>query len=328
MNKLHLTMQRFNGDVAKDRNTYIGGSDAGTIMGVNPWKSPYMLWLEKTKQVEPVEISGKLAVWFGTEEEEIVAKRFTFETGKKVKRSNFEYSCKEYPFLIGHVDRLVIGEDAGLECKTTSAWNKTNYENGDIPPQYYWQCIHYLMLTGKSKWYIAVKKDNTQFHILQVERNNEHIDALLNAERTFWGCVVNIIHPPSIDGSVSTADGLNKRYQNTIDDTFDLSYSRSITKALQEREEISNQIKVLEEMRTEKDNVIKSELGEHTQGFTAGFMLSWKNQTRENFNLKKFKKDFPNAYKNLAEEYPEALKACATESSSRTLRITKRKEEN
>ena len=295
MNKLHLTMQRFNGDVAKDRNTYIGGSDAGTIMGVNPWKSPYMLWLEKTKQVEPVEISDKLAVWFGTEEEEIVAKRFTFETGKKVKRSNFEYLCKEYPFLIGHVDRLVIGEDAGLECKTTSAWNKTDYENGDIPPQYYWQCIHYLMLTGCEKWYIAVKKDNTQFHILQIERNDDHIDTLLSAERAFWDLVVNNT-APDIDGSESTSNALQKRYQNDTQDVIDLSYSSTVTQCLQSIQEVDVQIDALNKIKAEYQNKIKAEIGDHEGGFTAAYKVSWKTQNRSSIDAKRLESEHPEIY--------------------------------
>ena len=33
------------------------------------------------------------------------------------------YRSKEHPFMIADVDRLVVGEDAGLECKTASAYN-------------------------------------------------------------------------------------------------------------------------------------------------------------------------------------------------------------
>ena len=88
MEKLTLYKKSFSGDPAKDRRKFIGGSDTGTIMNVNPWKSQYELWLEKTGQLEPDDISDKLQVWFGTEEEEIVAKRFCLETGKSVRRSN------------------------------------------------------------------------------------------------------------------------------------------------------------------------------------------------------------------------------------------------
>lgn len=48
------------------RNKGIGGSDAGVIMGDNQWKSKYQLWLEKTGQAEPEDISGKESVYWGT----------------------------------------------------------------------------------------------------------------------------------------------------------------------------------------------------------------------------------------------------------------------
>ncbi len=35
----------------EDRKKGIGGSDVGQFLGLNKWKSPYQLWLEKTGQV-------------------------------------------------------------------------------------------------------------------------------------------------------------------------------------------------------------------------------------------------------------------------------------
>lgn len=68
------------------RNKGIGGSDAGVIAGVNPWKSPFKLWLEKTGQAEPDDLSDNEAVLWGIKLEPIVAERFTEVTGKKVHR--------------------------------------------------------------------------------------------------------------------------------------------------------------------------------------------------------------------------------------------------
>ena len=35
------------------RNQGIGGSDAGVVLGVNPYKTPLSLYLEKTGQISP-----------------------------------------------------------------------------------------------------------------------------------------------------------------------------------------------------------------------------------------------------------------------------------
>ena len=48
------------------RSTTIGGSDAAAILGLNPYKSPYALWAEKTGKVIPEDISQKEAVRLGT----------------------------------------------------------------------------------------------------------------------------------------------------------------------------------------------------------------------------------------------------------------------
>lgn len=314
MEKLTLYRKPFSGDPAKDRHKFIGGSDAGTIMNVNPWKSQYELWLEKTGQLEPDDISNKLQVWFGTEEEEIVAKRFCLETGKSVRRSNMTYLCKEYPFLAGHVDRMVVGENAGLECKTTSAWNKTAYQDGEIPPQYYWQCMHYMMLTGCEKWYIAVKKDNTQFHILQIDRNDDYIDALLSAEQAFWDLVVNNT-VPEIDGSESTSNALQKRYSDDTRDVIDLSYSSTVTQCLQSIQDVDVQIDALNKIKAEYQNKIKAEIGEHEGGFTAAYRVSWKTQNRSSIDAKRLEAEHPDIYQNY-------LKT----TQSRVFKITKIKE--
>ena len=64
------------------RKGSIGGSDAAAIVGLNPYKSAYALWAEKSGKVEPEDISMKEAVRLGHELEPYVAKRFTEITGK------------------------------------------------------------------------------------------------------------------------------------------------------------------------------------------------------------------------------------------------------
>jgi len=44
------------------RKQGIGGSDAPTVAGINPWKSPVELYMEKTGEIEPQE-AGEKAYW-------------------------------------------------------------------------------------------------------------------------------------------------------------------------------------------------------------------------------------------------------------------------
>ena len=66
------------------RKGFIGGSDAGAVMGMNPYSSPFAVWAEKTGKVEG--FAGNLTTKVGAYLEDLVAQLFTEETGKKVRR--------------------------------------------------------------------------------------------------------------------------------------------------------------------------------------------------------------------------------------------------
>ncbi len=97
------------------RKTGIGGSDAGAICGLNPYVSPMGVYLDKIS-TETTDLDNE-AMRQGRDLEEYVARRFMEATGLKVRRSNMMYRNSRYPFMLADVDRFIVGEDAGLECK-------------------------------------------------------------------------------------------------------------------------------------------------------------------------------------------------------------------
>ena len=124
------------------RRTGIGGSDAGAVCGLNLYSSPMKVYQDKICDIseEPEEKifdehsrddvpdEPNEAIRQGYDLEDYVAKRFTEATGFKVRRSNYMYRSLAWPFMIADVDRLVVGEDAGLECKTVSAYNADKWK--------------------------------------------------------------------------------------------------------------------------------------------------------------------------------------------------------
>ena len=68
------------------RRKGIGGSDAAAILGMNPWKSPMDVWLEKTGEFTRTMKRTKDVL--GTVLEDIVAREFMARTGLKVRRRN------------------------------------------------------------------------------------------------------------------------------------------------------------------------------------------------------------------------------------------------
>lgn len=293
------------------RSHYIGGSDAAAVVGLNAFSSPYALWAEKTGKVPG--FSGNLATEVGTYLEEFVAQKFAAETGKKVRKSNQSFFNSDYPWAIANIDREIIGEDAGLEIKTTSELNMKKFRGGEYPANYYCQCVHYLGMTGKQRWYLAVLIGNRDFKWFTIERDEAEIAALMAAEADFWEMVKNNT-PPVADGSQATTAAIKTIYAESNEDTVDLTLENT---ALAQYIAIGKQIAELESMRDEAANKIKSFMGDAGGGECDGFRVSWKSSTRRTFDSKRFAKENPGL--DLAGYYKET--------STRTFRVTELKGE-
>ncbi|MGQ7158114.1 YqaJ viral recombinase family protein, partial [Escherichia coli] len=72
------------------------------------------------------------AAYFGNVLEEVVAKEFAKRTDLKVQRSKAILQHPEYPWMLANVDRLIVGEKIGLECKTASEYLKKEWEDEEL----------------------------------------------------------------------------------------------------------------------------------------------------------------------------------------------------
>lgn len=270
------------------RKGSIGGSDAAAIVGLNPYKSAYALWAEKSGRVEPEDISMKEAVRLGHELEPYVAKRFTEITGKKVRRENFILKNDLYPFAHANVDRMVIGERAGLECKTTSALSLGKFKNGEYPANYYVQCVHYLAVTGLERWYLCVLIGNQEVRVFTIERDEDEIKALMDMEGQFWAQVDAGIAPLP-DGSDSSSKAISQLYADEGGEC-DLTY---LDHTLLEYTGLKAQIKELTEKCDGLGNIIKEFMGTASRGFATGYKVSYGSRSKRTFDVKKYQKDNP-----------------------------------
>lgn len=276
-------------DWLEARRKSIGGSDAASILGLNQYNSAYALWCDKTGKITPEDISDKEAVRLGNDLEQYVAERFMEATGKKVRRDNSIIYNDAYPFAHANVDRMVIGEDAGLECKTTSSWDiAQQLRSGKIPEHWYCQMVHYLMMTGAERWYLGALVFGVGFFRFTVERNDAEITALADAERVFWGCVMNNA-PPALDGSQATTDALKTIYAESAPGTsIDLS---AVSYHIDAYNALTAQIKELENQRADHENNIKDWMGEAEKGSYGNVSVSWKSASRSTFDKKLYEQE-------------------------------------
>lgn len=291
------------------RNKTIGGSDASAILGMNNYSSPYTVWAEKLGKLPPKEDNEAMRI--GRDLESYVAQRFTEKTGKKVRRENNILHNPEYPFAHANVDRMIVGEDAGLECKTTSSLNLSKFKNGEFPDQYYAQCVHYMMVTGCKKWYLAVLVLGKGFYDFEIERDEEEIKALAKSEADFWE-YVKTQTPPAADGAESTTKTITTIFPNSNTETVNLfAYEDSLRQYVA----IGKQIKELEKLQAEMANKVKSFMSEAGNGESDNFKVSWPTASKTTFDHKRF-----------AEEHPDVdLTNYYKTSSYRTFKVTERK---
>lgn len=277
----------------KLRTMGIGGSDAGTIVGDNRWKSPYALWLEKTGQLVPEDISDKDPVYWGTTLEDVVAKEFTKRTGKRVRRCGTMQNTT-HRWMLANVDRLIIGEQAGLECKTTNAFNYKEWEDDGLPNSYYWQCQHYMMCTGLPMWYIAVLIGGQHYDFKPVPRNEEDIAFLFYKEKDFWD-LVQTKTPPPIDGSRSTTEAIQSQYPGGQTEPVELPQEAADALALIDNAKAER--KRLDDIISTQENIIKCFMGDNEIATIGDRKVTWKNQKgRITVDTKKLKKEFPGVY--------------------------------
>lgn len=292
------------------RSKYIGGSDAAAVVGLNHFSTPYSLWAEKTGRVPGFD--GNLATEVGTYLEDFVAKKFEAETGKKVRKANHSFFNSDYPWAIANIDREVVGEDAGLEIKTTSELNLKRFKDGEYPANYYCQCVHYMAITGKQRWYLAVLIGNREFRWFVIERDEDEIAALMAQEKSFWSFVENDT-PPPVDGMKPTTETIKTLYADSNDDVVDLyGHKEDLVRYMA----LNEQIKELEALRDEAANKVKDFMGDAGSGECESHRVSWKSSTRRSFNVKKF-----------AAEHPDIdLSGYYSESKSRAFRVAEMKE--
>lgn len=269
------------------RRGAIGGSDAAAIIGLNQYSSPYSVWADKTGRLP--EKPDNEAMRLGRDLEEYVASRWREETGKKTKRVNAILYSKKIPFAHANVDRWVSGENAGLECKTTSIMNLKKFNGGEYPENYYVQCVHYMAVTGADRWYLAVLVLGKGFYHFTIERDEEEIAALLRQEESFWDCVKTDT-PPAVDGAPATSDALKTIYSGANGESIEL-FGRD--ELFLRYEELTVQKAEIDEEIEKIKQQLMSDLREAESATCGAWSVSWKRQTRKTFDVEAFKKQNP-----------------------------------
>lgn len=286
-------------DWLKERQKGIGGSDVGAILGVNKWKTPFQVYLEKTEEITEINDQSEAAYW-GDQFEEVVAKEFEKRTGKKVRRDRRHFQHIDYPFMVANIDRRVVGENAILECKTANQFLAKEWDSEEIPDSYLLQVQHYLAVTGAEKGYIAVLIGGQKFIWKEIERDEELIGMMIEKEKEFWDLVQNKI-PPALDGSSAAEKYLNEKFAKA-EKGSEKSLESKYKELIEDYFSYKATAKTFEEKANEIENNIKLELGKSEIGSIDKYQVNWKQVVSKRVDNKILKAEYPEIYEKVCKE--------------------------
>ncbi|MEV8372971.1 lambda-exonuclease family protein [Kribbella sp. NPDC056861] len=294
----------------------LGGSDASAILGLNPYKSAFTIWQEKTGKVPADTASPSEAAYWGTQLEPVLAdelaKRLETDLTSDLQLRPAVGSLQSIarPWQLANVDRLVYACQSGTdrsaepvavaEIKTVGLRNAADWAEPDgIGKHALIQGVHYMAVTGVPVVYFGCLVGGQEFRWRALDRDSHLEEYLLEREEEFWRLVQSDT-PPPIDGSDSTRDTLGRVYPKaTPDKSVDLGIGAA--SLLAQRNKLADDIRSAEEIRQAIDSAIKDILGEAEVGLLHGEpAVRWGNVSgRRSINSKALRADYP----EIADQY-------------------------
>ncbi|MFI5973598.1 YqaJ viral recombinase family protein [Streptomyces sp. NPDC051452] len=247
-----------------------GGSDVAAILGMDAYRGPLHVWLEKTGQAsERHNARLERAARRGHRLEGLVAEFFAEDSGLTVIDSPGTLQHVDHPHWIANPDRLTVAPDdqardelGVLECKSRT-WRSARIEgwHGEQAPdrpaiQAHW----YLTVTGYRCAYVAglIDDDLTWFRL---ERDEELSALLADAVDRFWHNHVLAGVPPKPDGSQATAELLARLWDTREEATVEVDPVETML-LKQRRRELKEEIAYLGDQLTEAENQLRANAGE------------------------------------------------------------------
>ncbi len=289
----------------KMRRSGIGSSEAAAAIGVSPFKTPVMLYLEKTGQAPREERETDWLTW-GSELEDVVARVYARRSGRKLRRRR-PIRSRRFPWMIASLDRTVDGEPVICEIKTTAPrtrealaeWGEPG--GPEVPAYILAQCLHQLAVAERYQT-VAVPVlflGDRRLEEYRVERADHErlIDALVEREREFWRRVEELRPPPVMrpadiralyprdDGSQIVADAERRALVEEL----------AIVRADQ---------KLLSDQREAIEGALQLALSEaaYLMDEEGRPLATWKTQTSRVVNLKRLEADEPELVERYREE--------------------------
>ena len=296
---MEVIVSKTHDDWLKSREGGIGSSEVGTLLGLNPYDTPYQLWLRKTGQVQVVEQENFL-MKAGHYLEDAISRFYADEAGAEIVKASakeFVVVDKERPFMRVSPDRYAypVGSKKSnenkliVECKST----QKNVTYDDLPKTWFVQLFYQLGVCKLNQGALAWLISGREFGYRNFTFDADFYAWLVEEVTRFWeDCVIGgrepalanvkdlmIKFPKSVTGKAVEASG----------DIYDKWMELKATNA---------EIKRLQAIKESAEDAIKMAMGDAETLLMPGdakTLVTWKSGKagRETFDKAAFKADHP-----------------------------------
>lgn len=311
-NRIADTKQLSREQWLKLRRLGIGGSDIGALCGLNPFKSPIDVYLDKTGLAPDLPQNERMK--WGQILEEPVAGEFAKRANRTVMRINAVLQHPEHPIALANLDRYItrakpdttspypFPADPGiLEVKTTG-WAKA-WANGQYP-EFYWAQVMWYMGISNLRWTSFATLISGQDLLIpdqHIEFDQDAFEKMLTIAERFWRDHVEKHVPPPPSQSDSDLDAVKALYPNKTATTITLS--DDLQPLIDRRGDIDHTIKQLTSQKKQIDAQILFHIGENAAGLTSTTKITRVVKSGRKIQERLLKEHEPAIYNRYAKEY-------------------------
>jgi len=168
-----------------DRRSFIGGSDARTIMGDDE-AALLRLWREKRGEAEPEDLSTNLIVQLGTVTEQLNRRWYEKNTGQVVTRVQRRVFHPVKRWMAATLDGMVEGTGAVFEAKFMLPWS---FSEETAAEKHMAQLQHNMWVTASRTGVLSIITGGGKWVEITIPADPLYQHLLLTAEKKFWRCV-------------------------------------------------------------------------------------------------------------------------------------------
>lgn len=289
------------------RQEGIGSSEVATILGLNPWETPYQLWRRKKGLDAPKEET--FAMKAGHYLEDAVSMFWHDETGRDIiKRSAIDWLIlnADKPYMRVSPDRTYWLSDSRknsdkgiLECKTT----QMTIDEEDLPKHWFCQLQYQLGVAELEQGSLAWLCSGRQFGYKDIALVPDFFQWIEEEVTKFW---VDNIQGNIKPDATSVADVLLKYNRHT--DGKIIEVADDIYTAVNDLKALKEQIAQLDEQKESLEEKIKLGFGDaEAISYGGQTIATWKApKPSEKFDAKAFAKAHPDLAKEFTAPYQGA----------------------